>query len=242
MIPSTIRGLVQTRRQLTGMLRAFRLHGPRGLFAFGRHHRAEAVILAWPLYEQLSAAAHALEDASHAVELDRRRRNPRGPDEIALTGVVELLGVTAPAAARSRKAGPPARRFTAWPTALDDLMRLGEQQAQSARTAIGAVLTDVAHGRQAGTAMVSQPGQPSLDGYRRVVVPLGPDGGSAVIVFGDPGDTSEPVELLGVLTAGALVGALQELEDFADLDTPGDEDDEADMTGRARARRRISPA
>lgn len=227
-IPSTIRGLVQTRRQLTGMLRAFRLHGPRGLFAFGRHHRAEAVILAWPLYEQLSSAAYALEDATHAVELDRRRRNPRGPEEIAPAAVLELLGAVPPSGARSRRAVPaPARRFNAWPTALDDLMRFGEQQSPAARAALAAVLADVAGGRQTGTAMVALPGQPSLEGYRRIVVPLGADGGSAIVVVGEPAARTEApgtVELLAVLTAGTLVGALQELEDFADLDAPPDDE------------------
>ncbi|WP_155251637.1 hypothetical protein, partial [Salinispora cortesiana] len=128
MIPTTIRGLAQTRRQLTGLLRAFRVHGPRGLFAFGRHHRAEAAILAWPLFEQLSDAAHAHEDTAHAVDLDRRRRNPRGPAKVSLARLAKLLAVDVPAAGRARK-GAPAKthQLTAWPTALDDLTRIGEE-------------------------------------------------------------------------------------------------------------------
>ncbi|MEU8244061.1 hypothetical protein AB0C07_37885 [Actinoplanes missouriensis] len=213
-IPSTIRGLVETRSQLTGMLRAFRLHGPRGLFTFGRHHRAEAVILPWPLFEQLSVAAHTLEDAAHAVELDRRRRNPRGPGKLSLARAAELLGVALPPAARTRKA---AVQLTAWPTALDDLVRLGEEQPPATRSAIAETLADVVHGRQAGFPMASQPGQPSLDGYRRLVVPLGEAGAAVMIVVGTPAG-AQAVDLLAVLPTGPLIGALQELANFADLD------------------------
>lgn len=235
MIPTTIRGLVQTRRQLTGLLRAFRLHGPRGLFAFGRHHRAEAVILAWPLFEQLSAAAHALEDAAHAVDLDRRRRNPRGPAKVSLAQVAELLNVDAPAAGRARK-GAPAKthQLTAWPTAFDDLMRIGEEHPPTARAALVQTLAelvhraDLVHSQQAGAPMVSSPGQPSLDGYRRIVVPLNTDA-AAIVVFGEPpfapGDTPT-VDLLAVLPAGPLVTALHAGGTFADLDELPDDEDE----------------
>ena len=215
-IPSTIRGLVQTRSHLTGMLRAFHVHGPRGLFAFGRHNRAEAVILAWPLFEQLTEAAHALQDAAHAVELDRRRRNPRGPAKVSLTRIAELLGVPAPPAPR-----PPAKnhQLTVWPTALDDVMRIGDEQAPAARQAIADALAGIVSGQQTGTPMVSQPGQPPLAGYHRVVVPLGAAGGAAVVVFGQPTEGRTPtIDLLAVLPAAELVSALHMMEDAADLE------------------------
>lgn len=223
-----IRGLVQTRRQLTGLLRAFHLHGPRGLFAFGRHHRAEAVILAWPLFEQLSDAAHALQDAAHAVELDRRRRNPRGAAKVSLNRIAELLDVDAPGAGRARKGAPgKTHQLTAWPTALDDLMRIGEEHPPSARAALARTLGDIVRSRQVGAPMVSAPGQPSLDGYRRTVVPLSTEA-AAIIVFGEPacapGDTPT-VDLLAVLTAGPLVTALHAVGTFADLDELPDNDE-----------------
>ncbi|BCJ46182.1 hypothetical protein GCM10010168_51310 [Actinoplanes ianthinogenes] len=207
MIPTTIRGLVQTRSQLTDMLRAFRVHGPRGLFAFGRHHRAEAVILPWPLFERLTDAAQALEDAAHVVELDRRRRNPRGTGKVTLGMLAELLGVTPPA----RTVAPPARgrQITAWPAALDDLLRIREEQPPAVCAVIAEALVAIAAGRQTGAALVSAPGQPVLGDHRRVVVPLGAAGGAVIVVFSPAGGT---LDLLAVLPAGPLVSALQDLE------------------------------
>jgi hypothetical protein len=219
MIPTTIRGLVQTRSQLTEMLRAFRVHGPRGLFAFGRHHRAEAVILPWPLFEQLTEAAQALEDASHVVELDRRRRNPRGTGKVSLSALAELLGVQPPAGGKSPARG---RQLAAWPTALDDVMRIREEQPAAACAVVAEVLSEIAQGRQTGAALVAVPGQPALSGYRRAVVPLGATGGTVIVVFGGPADSDGAVELLAVLTAGPLVSALQELESFVDLNDSAD--------------------
>ncbi len=238
LIPTTIHGLVDTRTRLPTMLRVFRRYGPRGVFAFGRHHRAEAVILPWLLFERLADAAHALEDAARASELDRRRRHPSGPTPLTLQGAAVALGAELPRLGRPGP-GAPTKGYTllAWPTAIDDLMRLAEEQSTGVRDAVANALVDVAMGRRPGVALSSLPGQPQLAGYRRVVVPLGGESASAVIVaFGDPTtDPREPaVELLAVLTAGPLVSALQDLDTLIDLDTAeadGELEDQGDDRG-----------
>lgn len=229
MIPTTIHGLIETRTRLTAMLRTFRSRGPRGLFAFGRHSRPEAVILPWPLFERLSDAAHALEDAARAAELDRRRRNPTGPGPVTLDRLAELLDCPVPPPSGAGPGAGPggSRALVVWPTALDDLLRLAEEHPRSARSAIAHALVDLAHGRLTGAVLGTLPGQPRLDAYRRTVVPLADPArtdtaGAVTVVFGGAGEhpLAPAVELLAVLTAGPLVSALHELDPALELDPP----------------------
>jgi hypothetical protein len=211
-IPTTIHGLVETRSQLSTMLRVFR-RDARGAFAFGRHHQAEAVILPWRLFEQLAAAAEGLDDAARAVDLDRRRRHPAGPAPLALSALADALQV--PAAALKR-AG---RKISVWPGAVDDLLQLGDEQPLDAREQVAAALTDLATLVRLGAPLVSLPGQPQLDDYRRLVAPLGAQRPTLHITFRAAG-AQAGIELLAITSAGRLVAALQELDTHLDLTGP----------------------
>ncbi len=225
LIPDHIHGLGETRVQLPTVLRLFR-RLRAGAYAFGRWHRPEAAIIPWLLFDRLVAAAHSLEDANRAAELDRRRRHPAGTNELTLEQAAELLSTTAQPAGKAPR-GTPARGYVikAWPTAVDDLMALSTDLPPAARQVLIAGLTDIAFGRQTGTPPTTLPGQPQLTGYRRLAVPLGLDTAStALIVFSEPdiAPNRPTMELLAVLIAGPLVSALHELDTDLDL-TSGDQ-------------------
>lgn len=230
MIPSSIHGLIETRKQLPAMLRAFRDRGPRGLFAFGRHSRAEAVILPWMLFEQLAGAAGQLEDATRVAELERRRRHPTGPTRV--TGEELARFLTLPP-------GPApvlARPLLVWPTALDDLLRMAEDHPLVTRQIIAGVLGAIVAGQQNGTPLTTLPGQPKLpDHYRLYARGCDPSTGELTgdvitVTFAkvsiataersactpeadtiEDADGGEGVELLAVAPAGPLISALHDL-------------------------------